>query len=273
MSLSINKKYTCIVAVSAVLALVLCAFRIYLLRNYVEPETGYYVPGTNLGIFFGVATLLALAVIVAGAIFSKVTVPEELSSESTAVVFSSSLCGLLFATVIICGVYELAVSKSMGAFRAVELLVGIPCAFSFFSVCASENRDKSVKNLIISLAPALFYAVRTIHEFTDTQTQINSSQRSVTLVMLCAMTLLFVQEAYFLVPDNDKAQDAKEKKKVSVWYSILTLSTMLLAFAAALPYIAVSAFWVFETDFLVMDVLDLCVGVYALTRAATLCRQ
>ncbi len=273
MSMSINKRYTGIVTVSTALAVVLGAFRIYLLRNFVEPETGYYIPGTNIGTFFAVAMVIAFAVIVAGAICSKVNVPEELSSESAAVVFSSSLCGFLFATVVICGVYELAVSKNMGAFRAVELLVGIPCIFSFFSVCAKEKREKNVKNLVVSLAPALFYAVRTIHEFTDTQTQINSSQRSVMLVMLCAMTLLFVLEAYFLVPDNDKAQDAKEMKKVSVWYSTLTLSVMLLALTAALPYIAVSAFWVFETEFLVMYVLDLCVGVYALTRATTLCRQ
>ncbi len=273
MSMSINKKYVKVVMVSVILALVLCAFRVYLLRNYVEPETGYYVTNTNLGTIFGVAFLLVLAVIAAGAKYSKVKVPESLSSESTAVVFSSSLCGFLFVTVLVCGVYEFVTLKSTGAFRAVELLMCIPCVFSFFCVCAKENRERNIENLIFALAPALFYGIRTIHVFTDTQTQINASQRSLSLVMLCSMMLLFVQEAYFLIPSHEKAESDKEKKSVAFKYAALTLIVMTLALTAALPYIAVSAFWVFDSDFLVMDVLDLCVGVYALTRAMTLSRQ
>jgi len=273
MSVIINKKHMCVVTVSVVLAFVLCAFRIYLLRNYVEPETGYYVPGTNLGTIFGVAFLLVLAVIAVGAKYSKVKIPESLSSESTAVVFSSSLCGFLFVTVLVCGVYQFVTLKNTGAFRAVELLVCIPCVFSFYCICVKENRERNIKNLVFALCPALFYGVRTIHMFTDTHTQINASQRSLSLVMLCSMMLLFIQEAYFLIPKHEKAESDKEKKSVAFKYAAITLIVMTLALTAALPYIAVSAFWMFESDFLVMDVLDLCIGVYALTRAAALCRQ
>ena len=87
------------------------------------------------------------------------------------------------------------------------------------------------------------------------------------------MMLMFVYESYFLLAEKPHSDLSKEKQSACSKYTAFTLMAMTLSIVSALPYIAVSAFWVFEAEFLVMDVLDLCIGVYALTRAVALCRQ
>lgn len=273
MSVNINKKHVFVLTVSAVIAVILCVLRTHLLLNFVEPETGFYFPGTKYGSYFGAAVVIALAACVAGCIFSNVRVHKALTSESTLVVFSSSLCAFLFATVLFYGAYEFFKAPVKNAFFAIELLLCIPCIIFFFSMCAKETREKSSAGVLLSLSPAVYYAIRTIHVFTDTKTQINTSQRELTLVMLCCMMLMFVYEAYFLVADKTDADAEKTGKTAGIRYMSFTLMSMTLSLVSALPYIAVSAFWVFDANFLAMDVLDLCIGVYAFTRAVTLCRQ
>lgn len=273
MSVNINKKHVFVLTLSALLAVLLCAFRTYLLLNFIEPETGFYIVGTNLGTLFGTAVLLALASCIAGCIFSKVKVPEALTSESPAIVFSSSLCGFLCATVLFCGAYEFIKAPVKCAFFAIELLLCIPCIIFFFSMCVKETKEKNAANIILNLSPAVYYAIRTIHFFTDVKTQINTSQRELSLLMLCSMMLMFVYESYFLLKEKNDDDAQKERKSASVKYAVFTLLSMTLSLVSALPYIAVSAFWVFDSQFLAMDVLDLCIGVYAFTRAVTLCRQ
>ena len=176
-----------------VLAILLCMFRLQLFCGFIEPDTGFYVVGTNLGTYFNIALVIVIVAIMVGVVFSKTCVSGPLLSDSTAVVFSASLCGFLFATVLVLGAVEFFANKMQSAFFILEMLLCIPSVIGFFNICAKEKLERSTKNMIFALSPAVFYAVRTIHVFTDTTTQINTSQRSLTLVMLCSMMLLFVK--------------------------------------------------------------------------------
>ena len=70
--------------------------------------------GTSAGKYFNIGVGVLSAILLAGAVMlAKTKAPSELKSESTMVVFASSLCGFLFATVFLYGLYTI-ISGSMG---------------------------------------------------------------------------------------------------------------------------------------------------------------
>ena len=94
-----NKKLKTMIAVLAVLALAVGIFRTVILYNFVEPETGFYIAGTNMDVIFNSAVVALVLVIGAFAIaVRKIKAPDFLDSHSTIVVFTSALCAFLFIT-------------------------------------------------------------------------------------------------------------------------------------------------------------------------------
>jgi len=274
MSKSKNAKIIAVFCTVLALSAVLSAFRTYLLFNCVEPDSGFYIVGSNLNIYFNIAVGVLVAVILLGTLFViKNKAPEELNSESTVVVFSSSLCGFLFVTVLLYGIYKFVIGDDRSVFLAIELLLCVPSAINFFCICSKSTRDKSAAQTMLSLSPSIFFAVRIIDVFTDTKTQINVSQRSLELVMLCAMMLLFVCESGFLLPDRkDSVTENDERASVAKYFAVV-LFTVAFAVVTVIPYTIVSAFWVYESKFLLMDILDGCIGLYAATRMISLAKR
>ncbi len=272
----VNKKILLVLFITAVAALALGIFRTYLLFNFVEPETGFYVRDNNFGFHFDIAAVVICVFMIAGAwSLKKVKAPLELKSESTMVVFASSLCGFMFVTVLGYGLYKLFNSQSVSAFLVVELFLCVPCMINFFSICAKEQRLRNATQTLLSLFPALFFAVRIIERFTDVTTQINVSQRSLTLIMLCSAMMFFVCETRFFLPlpSQEMADSDKTKTHNVVKYFASGLFTVSFVIMTVLPYLVVCSFWVFSSDFLLMDILDGCIGLYALTRLVSLVRN
>lgn len=267
-----GKKMLFVFCITTIIALLTGVFRTYLLINYIEPDTGFYIVGTNVNIYFNILCIvLAAFIVIAAFAFRKKEMPKELSSESTLVVFAASLCGFLFATVIVFGIYKFATGASRSVFLAIELLLCIPCAVNFLNVCLKEVRKKSVGQTLLALSPAVYFAVKTIEVFVDTKTQINTSQRSLMLVMLCSMMLFFVTEAVFMLPGG-RRQEGKYPNTLSKYYAFGIFS-FDFALVALVPYIIVSAFWMYNSSFIVMDVLHACVGLYAATRMFVLVQE
>lgn len=288
MQKTLNKKIVSLLIFAAVASILLTIFRTYLLINCVEPDTGFYMVGTSAGKYFNIAVGVLSAVLLAGAVMlAKTKAPAELKSESTMVVFASSLCGFLFATVFLYGLYTI-ISGSMGdtssttlknmfsaqnAFLWIEILLCIPCMFNFFCICSKERRDRNALQTVLSLSPAVFFAVRTVQTFTNVKSQINVSQRSLTLILLCAAMLFFVCETRFIIPGYVSENPKKNDTALSLSkYFVTGVFTFAFTLFTVLPYLAVSAFWVYEANFLIMDVLDACVGLYALTRMISVAR-
>ena len=115
--------------------------------------------------------------------------------------------------------------------------------------------------------PAIFYAVRVIDTFVDKTTQINSSQRSLKLVVLCSMMLMLLYEAEFVLQKSEQSQ-----RSVAKYYATCIFS-FSFAIISVIPYVAVCAFGSYSSEFLLMDILVGCVGVYALTRAMSLAKE
>lgn len=273
---AVNKKIVSMLFVTVIASLILAVYRTYLLFNCVEPDTGFYMVGTSQGYYFNLS-VIALSVFLAlgTLLLKKVEAPTELKSESTTVVFASSLCGFLFLTVLGYGIFMAFKGAQTDVWFWIEMLICIPCMINFFVICSKEQRDRNVKQTVLSLMPAVFFAVRTVSVFTDVKTQINVSQRSLTLVMLCAMMMFFVCETAFFLPENTETKETENQSNAPslVKYFFTGIFTVAFAVIAVLPYLTVTAFWMYESKFLLMDILDASVGLYALTRLISLARS
>ena len=82
--------------------------------------------------------------------------------------------------------------------------------------------------------------------------------------MLCSMMIFFLLEAEFLV-----IREEGNLKSISK-YVMSGIASVVFPFVAVIPYLAVSLFWCFETDFVVMDVLECCIMLFAASRLLTL---
>lgn len=240
------------------------AFRAFLLVNYIEPETGFYVRGTDLGRVFAIVAAAVLVVaIAAGLRFRKVPAPENLDSKRTAVVFSSALCAFVYLSVLVSGLFTVFTSKSVSFFLVIELLLSIPCIFNHIAICSVEVRKKDSRHALLAMCGALFFAVRIIEVFMNKNTQINTSQRSLELVLLCAVMMFLLTEASTLITGEFALKNLSK-------YVASALAVIAMVFIAVIPYLAVSVFWVYRADFVVMDILECCVALYAASRMLTI---
>lgn len=239
--------------------------RAFLLLKYIDPATGFYSVGTNIDTVFNVIVGVLIVLIAAGGIITrKIDAPEHLDSRSTVVVFTSALCAFIYISMFVYGIYSLVSSAKMNYFLFAETVLCIPCCLNHVSICSSEVREKNTPHALFSMAEAVFFAVRIIEVFMDTKTQINASQRSLELLMLCAMMMFFLFESNFLVKREEGGLKSIAK------YYMAGLASVAFPIVSVIPYLAVSLFWCYETGFLVMDILECCVMIFAASRLLTL---
>lgn len=260
-----TKRIKLFFAIVSALALVTGIFRTVLLFNFVEPDTGFYIPGTNLDVVFNCVLAGLIAVIlICGVVARKYKAPDFLDSHSTVVVFSSAVCAFMYITFIIYSVYMLSTAPAFRPFLAAQIVLAIPCAINHVFICSKEIREKNAPQSLLAMSEALFFAVRTVEVFMDTKSQINTSQRSLVLVMLCAMMLFFMYEAKFQI----SGQDTKQSSVAN--YFMCGAGTVALTLVTVFPYLAVCLFWHFESSNIIVDVLECCVMIYAASRMLTL---
>ena len=94
--------------------------------------------------------------------------------------------------------------------------------------------------------------------------QINVSQRSIELVMLCSMMVFFLLESEFLVIREEGNLKSLSK------YVMSGIASVIFPVVVVIPYLAVSLFWCFESDFVVMEVLECCIMLFAASRMLSL---
>ena len=261
-----GKKVKIMLLLAVIAAVAVGFFRVFLLVNYIEPETGFYIQGTSLGGIFNVA-LVALVVMIAafGLLLRKTPSPEHLDSKSTVVVFTSALCAFMYFSLFFYGIYKtVSLQNELNYFLIAEIVLCVPCCLNHISVCSTEVREKNTPHALFAMSEAVFFGVRVIEVFMDTKSQINVSQRSLELIMLCAMMIFFLLEAQFLV--NCQEEKGKSLSK----YFMAAVATAVLPIIVVLPYLAVSLFWCFEANFVVMDVIECCVMLFAASRLLTL---
>ena len=253
------------VLVSLAIAACLAVFRGAVLAKFIEPETGFYIVDTNIGTWFGVATVLAILFVVAAAYFTKKEqAPEGLNSRSAAVVFSSSLCAYLFFSVFAYGMYLVFTSRMTSPLFVVQMLLCIPCGINHLTICSKEVRGQSTAYAYLSMSTAVFFALRLIEVFMDVSKQINTSQRSLEILMLCSMMMFFLAESDYVV--NKK----NIQKKSAVRYFVFGLCVIIFTAATVVPYLVVSEFvWMAGRGLVIMDVLECCIMIFAASRLLT----
>lgn len=268
-----NKKIKAMVLIATIAAVAAGIFRMFILVNYIEPESGFYIANTNMNVVFN-AVMIGIVVLVGvcGFLVRKVQAPAFLDSRSTVVVFTSALCAFMYFSLFLYGIYMLVfqgrqlylVEGTQKYFLYAQVVLCIPCCFNHISVCSSVVREKNTPHALFSMSEAVFFAVRTVEVFMNTDSQINVSQRSLELLMLCSMMLFFLFEASFLV--NREEGNPKSIAK----FFMAGIATMMYTVIAVIPYLAVSLFWCFESDLVIMDVLECCIMLFAISRLVTL---
>lgn len=260
-----KKRIRILMIVAVVAAFAVGLFRAFLLVNYIEPETGFYISGTGMETLFNISIGVVVAIIaLLGFMTRKNLSPDYLDSKSTVVVFTSALCAFMYISFFLYGLYSIVTVGGMSYFKIVEVMLCIPCCFNHISVCSNEVREKNTYHALLAMSEAVFFAVRVVEVFMDTKSQINVSQRSLELIMLCAMMIFFLVESRFLVKS-----ELTEEKSLSKYF-MAGVATVVFPLVAVIPYLAVSLFWCFESQFVVMDVLDCCVMLFAASRLLTL---
>lgn len=261
-----NAKVKIMLLVATVLAIAAGIFRAFLLLNYIEPATGFYITGTSMGTVFALVCALLCAMVLAfGFMVRKIPAPENLDSKSTVVVFTSALCAFLYISLFFYSIYKIVSTDGVtNYFLVIETILCVPCCLNHISVCSSEIRKKNTPHALLAMSEAIFFAVRVIEVFMDSKSQINTSQRSLELIMLCSMMVFFLLEAEFLV-----VREGGNLKSLSK-YVMSGIASVVFPFVAVIPYLAVSLFWCFEAKFVVMDVLECCIMLFAASRMLSL---
>ena len=263
-----SRKIKIYTLISLIMALALATVRTVMLTKIVEPDTGLYLVGSKwAGLFdWGVVILLAAAVLLGRYLLKYVKGPDELKSDSTVTVFGSALCAFMFFSAFVYGMYlKLFTDNEVGILLLLQFVLCVPAGFNHLMICAKERREKSTAQALIAMSVPVMFALRVIDVFMATDTQINTSQRSFELLMLCAVMAFYLYESAFIV--NKKFEEGDNR--VFVNYYVSALSTVVLTFVTVIPYLLVSVFWVFETDFVIMSVLECCVMLYAASRLVT----
>ena len=95
--------------------------------------------------------------------------------------------------------------------------------------------------------------------------QINTSQRSLAILMLCAMMMFYLAESDFVV--NKKALQPKS----AVRYFFFGLCVIVFTAATVVPYLVVSEFvWMSGRGLVILNVLECCIMLFAASRLLTL---
>lgn len=267
--ININKKTVRLMLVAvAVISLAIGIFRTFILANHVEPETGFYVRGTTVDVWFGAVVAFTVVLILAfGFIMRKSKAPEYLDSRSMVVVFTSALCIFMYFSVFAYGAYAIFTAKQANLFLYAEVVLCIPCCLNHVTICSKEIREKNSPHALLSMSEAIFFAVRTVECFMDVESQINASQRSLTLLMLCSMMLFFMCESGFMVEREESATSAS-------LYAMAGFGVVAFTFISLIPYLIVSFIMPnYETEFVFMSILDCCVMLFAASRIITLKNQ
>ena len=260
--------FTCLIAMAA------AVLRTLLLLYYVDPVTGLYVYGSNAQFYFNLLILLLAVYLIAVWVALRNTpAPKALRSDSTILIFASSLCGFMFLSIFIYHIATVASTRQANAYTVLLMVLSIPSCISFLTTSAKSMKRRSALHALLSFAPVLFLAVRMIQYFLDPANIFNSSTVKLRLLMLCAMLLFFVAETGFFIPVDDKddvqAQSTKRKKRTRglARYFCFGLCAMSLVVITVLPNLLLSAFWLLQSDTsYVIDILDLSIGLYAAAR-------
>lgn len=264
-----SKKIKVFTLISLVVAVVAAVVRTLVLTKIVETDTGLYTVGSSWGYVCDICIIAAVvAVILIGRLLLRnVRGTSELDSGSTVTVFGSALCAFMFFSVFIYGIYlMLFTENTVGLLFKIEMVLCIPCGFNQLVICAKEHRKKGTGDALLAMSAPILFALRIVDIFMNTTTQMNTSQRSFELVMLCATMLFFLYESAFLV-EKDTSQ--KERSRIFGNYYVSAVCVVVLTFLTTIPGLLVSVFWVFENNFLIMDVLQCCVMLYAAARLIT----
>ena len=262
-----SKKIGIFVAVSLILAIAVSALRTYMLATVVEVETGLYANSAQWAGFFEIFLLvLVAALIVCGNfVFGKTETFAEPDSSNTFTVFGSGLCAFMYAALFIGNIFALTKGVADNAlFVVLQTVLCIPCALNHLNICAKEKREKSTTQSVLAVSTAVFFAFRIIDVFMNVKTQINASQRSLELLMLCAIMLFCLYEADFTVEKKEVSKKAFAK------YFTLAIATVLLVLVAVVPYLLASMLFMFERTSLLLSVLECCIMIYAIARIFTM---
>ena len=255
-----------ILAGVSVLAAILGVYRGYLLMNRVEPETGLYILEENGILYFALLAALIVCGLIAYFPAKKAAVAYPIRSSSVPTMITSAICGVGFAEVTVRTLSGMKASGSGRVFMILEAFLGVVAALYFFTDCYDTKKGSGQKQTLLPCVPSLYLGVRTVHIFIDTTRQINASEREFTLLTMVMLMLFFVTQARYYVADRPDGGEKDTAARLSPVFYMLSLLSAALVIANSFPAM-IAGIAGGSLENLPHNVLLLCLGVYAFTRA------
>ena len=244
-----NKTLKIVLAVFTALSIALSFFRYNMLTGGAIDALGLYtdkglgnVFGSLVFILLGLTAVFAFLTKKSGFVPAVYGVSQKISSavcmlllivagiSSVSVMFSSA------APIISAHVQPMA--QKPGILQIIEtLLIFAAAVYFLFEVLKPANAEKKDGYSVLALLPVLYFAVRTIRLFMNIETQINSSQRSFTLLFLVVVMMFFISEAEYSVPLGELEKTAEANSARAAKYIGFGLAVMELVIIIIIPSI------------------------------------
>ena len=248
----------------AVISAILAFFRVYILDNYVEKTNGLYTNAAVGNAFFFAMLALALIPVIIAFIF-KWDVKERKPLEKTAADrVGAFICMVAFSAFSVFSVINAAMTQKWEIAPTVLMVFALVSALHFGLLAFSKEKF-SPENSLLPAFPAIFEAAAVIFLFLDTSLQINSSDRSYTLLAMVLAMYFFICEAEYSVVLRKDETTEKALRSMERKFFISGTVTFSVIIAICVPQIICGRNT--AMDFMHSVLLFAC-GVYAFIRTA-----
>ncbi len=291
-----NRHAKTIFFIFASLSAAMCVFRFILVFNFTD-SNGLYTSKLAGNTFAILAAIFAFSIIAVKFVLQKKILfsltETKTRSSSTAALLMGIIYSMLFLYAICSFVIqkaaldasvsrlyenfyvspaEISAAKSHRLFSLgvilTECALCIPCAAYFFKKCFSKKANAAFSS-ILSLCPALHFALLTVVLFLDTEKQINASARSFTLLTFVCIMMFFVSEAGLAVPKREEEKNYIFMNSKLWAYFAFSIAAFSCVIACILPNLIFTLTNSFDIKSLLYAVLCLCCSLYAFAKART----
>ena len=262
------KTINMITLIVSVISIAVAVFRGFILINFIDKANGLYTNKPAGAVFLACMIVIAAGIIVTYLFLKKKDISDAFVSytgkmKKTAYI----MCALCFACL---AAVEWITLITSGILAKLQFVL-VAMSLIFFIIAAFKKQVEGKNSTffgILGLVPALWAAIRAIGIFMDVTTQINSSERSLTLTLLVCVMMMFLNEAEKFKPLDEEEKNKAFQNKMSAKsyaFALAVLSFSVIVFVSHIMLL-ISAGDIGDVSGVIISVGS---GIYAVSSLGT----
>ena len=219
----------------SVISLAVAVFRGFILINFIDKANGLYTNKPAGAVFLACMIVIAAGIIVTYLFLKKKDLYDAfVSSTGKMKKTAYIMCALCFACL---AALEWITLITSGILDKLQFVL-VAMSLIFFIIAAFKKQPEGKNSTffgIFGLVPALWAAIRAIGIFMDVTTQINSSERSLTLTLLVCVMMMFLNETEKFKPlyEEEKNKDFENRISAKSYaFALAVLSFSVIVFVS-----------------------------------------